>query len=171
MAINYVLGTDPYNTKDVYDPDEKKYYSLTYRPEVYANDTEYRNGEQLIIPTVSTGLMYECTSSGISGSVEPTTWPTIEGGIVQVGTAEFKARSYTLLLLTGDAITVSSWLGTNGETIDNQGLSGGAHTRFRLTAVLVGADTATITNSITVLRANGDTEEFNRSIIIPVKEL
>ncbi len=164
----YDSGLKPYKHPVPYDIDEKTYYSRSYRPADWAATTEYIKGESLVIPTTPNGLKYECTSGGISGATEPT-FGTVEGGATVDGTVQWKAKQYDLLLNTGDSITASSWTGTNSETIDNDSIVGGIQTKFRLTAVPAGATSATIVNHITVTRANGDVEEFDRSLIIKIK--
>ena len=166
----YDSGLKPFKHPDPYDPDEKKYYSRQYRPSDWAAATEYIKGVSLVIPTTPNGLMYECTSGGISAATEPT-FSTTEGATTTDGTVIWTAKAYDLLLNTGDSITASTWTGTNSETVDNDSIVGGIQTKFRLTAVPAGATSATLINHITVTRANADVEEFDRSIVIKVKSL
>lgn len=166
----YDSGLKPFKHPSPYDENEKKYYSRTYRPDDWVTATEYKKNVDIVIPTTPNGLMYECISGGISGATEPT-FSTVEGGETTDGTVKWKTKAYDLFLNTGDSITVSTWTGTNSETIDNESIIGGILTKFRLTAVSTGATSATIINHITVVRSNGDTEEFDRSIVIKVKPL
>ena len=170
MSILYSSGNKPFKHPNRYDADEKKYYSVSYRPKTRIDSTEYTKGKDIIILSTPNGLMYECVSGGISAATAPT-FSTLEEAETADGEASWKGKAYNLLLDTGDAITTSTWTGTNGETVDNESIVGGIQTKFRLTAVPSGATSATIVNHITVTRANSDVEELDRSIVIMVKTL
>lgn len=172
MNILYDDGLNPYTHPVPYDPDSKVFYSRSYRPPTRASNTEYIEGVDLVIPSTPNGFMYECSSGGISASSEPT-FTAQKGKITTDGTVKWKAVPYSLLLHTGDIIKAASstWSGTNSETIDSEEIVDSIQTKFRLTAVPADATSATIVNSFTVTRANGDEEEFDRTLIISVKEL
>ena len=172
MSILYSLGDEPFLLPETmaYDINEKKFYSMSYRPISWSADTEYKKDIDVIMASVPNGLYYECTSGGISGSIEPA-FNTSERDVTNDGTVEWITRPYDLLLNTGDVIIASTWVGTNGETIDNESIVSSIHTKFRLTAVAADSTEVTIVNHITVTRLNGDDEELDRSIIIPVKPL
>ena len=170
MSITYATGREPLELLEPYDPDEKKYYTLSYRPKDWEADTEYGKGRHLVIPTTANGLMYECTSSGISAATEPT-WTVAEGGSIVDGGVTWRVRSYNLLLQTGDVITTSTWAGPVDTVLDNPVLIDGSHAKVRLTSVATGATSIILTNTIEVTRDNGDLEEFNRGLVITVKEL
>jgi hypothetical protein len=172
MSIIYSFGSKPIKLPDnmSYDINEKKYYSLMYRPATWSANKEYKKGIDVVIPSLPNGLYYECSSGGISGANEPS-FGTVEKGTTTDGSVEWIARPYDLLLDTGDTISASTWSGANGEMIDNASIVAGIQTKCRLVSVPAGADAATLTNHITVTRANGDVEEFDRSIIIKVKFL
>jgi len=170
MSILYDDGSGPYNHPVSYDPDSKAFYSRSYRPPTRASNTEYIEGIDLVIPSTPNGFMYECSSGGISAASEPT-FTAQKGKITADGTVKWKAVPYSLLLHTGDTITASTWVGENGETVDNPSIVDNIQTKFRLTAVVSGATSATIVNHITVSRINGDEEEFDRTIVIKVKDI
>ncbi len=153
-----------------YDKDEKKFYSLSYRPVYWAANKEYIKGVDVVIPATPNGLMYECYSGGISGATEPT-FNTKENGVTDDNSVTWKAKAYNLLLNTDDIITTSTWTGTNSETLDSDIIVDGIYTKVRLTGVLPDAKTATLINHVVVIRLNGDIEEFDRTIIIPVSVL
>lgn len=165
-------GLKPYKVSTPYDVDEKIVYSRSYRPDTWGAGKEYRSGRlaDLVLPPVPNGWMYLCSSGGISGATAPT-FSTVKNGKTVDGDAEWKAIPYDLLLNTGDSITGSTWVGTNGEIIDNESIVSGIQTKFRLTGVALGAKSVTITNHIVILRADGEEEFRDRSIIIPVKVL
>lgn len=168
----YSLGDKPVLLPKTmaYDIDEKKYYSLTYRPPIWAANKPYISGVDVVMPSIQNGFYYECISGGISNATEPV-FGTIENQKTTDGTVEWLARAYSFLLNPGDTITSSVWTGTNGEAIDNASIVGGYQTKFRLIGVNVNATEATIVNHIVVTRQNGDVEEFERSIVIHVKIL
>lgn len=172
MTLLYSKGDAQLQLPDnlAYDPDEEKCYSVRYRPGVWLADTVYRKGIDLVIPPVYNGFMYECVSTGKGGAAAPA-FATVEKALTVDGQVSWKAKVYDLMLLDGDTITLSAWAGTTTETLDQDTLTDGELTSFRLLTVPNGANEAIITNSITVFRATGKTEKFNRSLIIPVKEL
>ncbi len=172
MTILYSTGEKPYKLpkSETYDPDEKRFYSASYRPKSWVADKEYLQGVDVVIPASANGFYYECSSSGVSGATEPV-FATTDGSTTADNTVQWQAIAYNLLLRTGDTITASTWTGVNGETVDNESIVGGSQTRFRLLTVPTDATTATLKNHITVTRLNGDVEEFDRSLIIPVKQL
>jgi len=170
MTILYDEGTGPYTHPVPYDPDSKVFYSRTYRPSDWSAANEYIEGVDLVLPTTPNGFMYECVSGGISGASEPT-FGTTKSKFTADGSVKWKAVPYSLLLNTGDSITASTWTRTNNETIDVDSIIDTIQTKFRLIAVPSGATSATIVNHISVVRANGDPEEFDRTMIITVKEL
>ena len=144
-------GCNEYLYPYPHDKDDKKFYSRTYRPNDWASGTEYKSGRfaDVVIPATPNGWLYVCTSGGISGASEPT-FGTVDNGTTTDNSVEWTAKPYTLLLITGDTITASTWTGTNGETIDNESIVSDIKTKFRLTAVPANATSATIINHITV---------------------
>lgn len=166
----YDSGLKPYKHPIIYDPDEKRYYSRSYRPRDWSASKEYIKSRDLVVPTTPNGLMYECSSGGISGGTEPT-WSTTEGATTTDNTVSWKGIAYDLLLDTGDSITASTWTADADATLDNDSIVNGIQTKVRLTAVAVGTTQVTLTNHITVIRGNGDVEEFDRSMIVKVKSL
>lgn len=153
-----------------YDINEKRFYSMSYRPKNWVANQEVIKNAGLVIPTVPNGFYYECSSSGNTDAVEPVFLTTLKSKTPD-NTAEWTAKIYDFLLNTGDTITSSTWTGTNGETVDSESIVDGIQTKFRLTSVAADAKTVTLVNHIAVSRLNGDVEEFDRSIIIPVKVL
>jgi len=153
-----------------YNVNEKKYFSLTYKPPAWRANKEQKKGVDLVVPTTPNGLYYECISGGITGSSEPV-FSTTERLKTVDGSVLWVAKLYDMLINSGDTITASVWTGTNNEVIDNASIISGIQTKFRLIGVAVGATKATLTNHITILRKNGDIEELDRSIIIPIKSL
>lgn len=170
MSILYSSGNKPFKHPNAYDVNEKKYYSVSYRPKTRIDTTEYIKGSDIIILSTPNGLMYECVSGGISSATAPT-FTTTENDETTDGSVKWRAKAYNLLLDTGDTITTSTWTGTNGETIDNESIIGSIQTKFRLTAVPANATEATVINHITITRSNGDVEELDRSVVIKVKVL
>lgn len=172
MTLIYSKGDAPLQLPDhmAYDPDEEKIFTVRYRPGVWLADTIYRKGIDLVIPPIYNGFMYECVSSGKGGAIEPA-FGTVEKALTVDNQVSWKAKVYSLLLLDGDNITVSSWAGTNGETLQDDNLVDGEETSFKLLTVPAQATEATITNVLTIFRTSGVFEIRNRSIIIPVKEL
>lgn len=170
MKPLYSEGNIQYNYPYSHDPDEKKYYTFSYRPAVWTADTEVVKGVDVIVAPTSNGMLYECTSGGITGSVAPT-FGTLEKGTTADNSAVWTAKPLTLMLADGDTITLSTWSVPTDTTFDNDSIVSGIATKLRLTAVPTDAEEVTITNTVTVTRVNGDVEEFDRSIIIRITEL
>jgi hypothetical protein len=157
-------------TTDCHDISSKKYYTINYRPEDVQRTKEYIKGVGLVVPTVSNGCMYECVSGGLTSGIEPT-WGTVEGKITEDGSVSWKCKPLNCRLQYGDTITTSTWTTSDGVTTDNPTILNNTTTLVRVTGVVTTSKTFTITNHITVLRASGRTEEFDKSIVITLKVL
>lgn len=158
--------------EDSHDPDSKKYYEITYRPPTRQNNTTYVKGVSVVIPATPNGCMYECISGGTSGASIPT-WLTLENGTTEDGDVKWKCKPYNAKLETGDTISESTWTVDSWVTTDNPVSFDGNATATRVSAMTVptGSTTFTLTNHITVVRASGRTEEFEKSLIIPIRSL
>lgn len=172
MTILYSDDSGPiiWPLTDLHDPQSKKYYYIDYRPATRANSKEYIKGLDVVIPTVSNGCMYECVSGGISAASQPT-FLTEEGKNTIDGDVLWKCKPLISRLATGDTITLSTWTGDVGVTFSDAVIITTTTTGTRVTAVPAGATSITITNHITILRASGRTEEFDKSIVISVASL
>lgn len=163
-------GPVQWPTSDSHDPTSKKYYYINYRPTTRQNSKEYTKGVDVIIPSTSNGCMYECVSSGISASVEPT-FGTLESKTTEDGGVKWKCLPLICRLAQGDVITTSTWTGDTGVTTDNPVILNNISTAVRVTAVPTGVKKFTLTNHITITRSSGRIEEYEKSLIIPLKEL
>jgi hypothetical protein len=155
---------------DNHDPLSSKDYTISYRPQVRVSGKEYVKGVDIVIPAVSNGCMYVCTSGGLSASSEPV-MGTTEGGYTDDGTVRWQCKPLISKLMAGDIITTSAWTGDTGVTLSSPAIINDIATITKVTAVPATAKTFTITNHITVLRTSGRTEEFYKSIIITIKTL
>jgi|APLak6261659120_1056016.scaffolds.fasta_scaffold00101_8 hypothetical protein len=158
---------------DLHDPDSKKYYYIMYRPPVRLSSQEYIKGISIVIPSTPNGCIYECVSGGISSLTEPT-WGTVEGGTTDDGDVKWKCKPANVRLMAGDVITTSTWTGPSWVTLANiADIIDNRITRCKVTAMIVptGTTTLTLTNHITVTRASGITEEFDKSLIITIADL
>ncbi len=153
-----------------YDPDDKRYYTLTYRPKLWEPNKEYIQGVDIVLNSVTDGLYHICDSGGKSGVGEPF-FASVENQKTVDNTVSWVSAKYDFLLNRGDVISNSTWTGSNGETIDNASIVDDIQTKFRLLTVQTGASKSLMTNHITVTRINGDIEEFDRTMIIPVNQL
>jgi hypothetical protein len=113
--------------------------------------------------------MYECVSGGRTDLTEPT-WGTVEDEITKDGGAAWKCLPRNSVLKTGDTLTASTWTADTGCTLDNAAIIDGAATKVRVTAVPADADAFTLVNHVTIVRLNGDTEEFDRSMYIRITQ-
>ena len=170
MSVLYSVVGKPTKLQGApFDKDNENVYTITYRPIQRVSDNEYYL-DDVIIPTISNGHLYECTSGGVSDSVEPVFSP-VANELTTDGDAVFIAKPYNLLLRTGDFISSSDWACDDaGAVFDAGSIVGMRKTKTKLTAITAGLSSVTLINSISVIRANGDTEIFDHSIIIPVKE-
>lgn len=172
MTIIYSDDSAPISwpTTDSHDPNSKKYYYIDYRPVARANSTAYTKGLDVIVPSVFNGCMYECISGGTSAAVEPT-FTTDEGKIITDGDVKWKCKPYSARLGIGDTITVSTWTGDTGVTTSNPLIISNIVTGVRVDAVPTGVKKFNLTNHITILRVSGKTEEFEKTLVITIKEL
>lgn len=174
MSITYADTSGPiyWPEEDAHDPDSKKYYYITYRPETRQNSKEYIKGVDVVLPQTANGCLYECVSGGISASTPPT-FLTKENGTTEDGDVLWKCKPANTLLKSGDVITSSTWSGPAWVTIDNDTtLINNSITACRVTAVTTptGTTTMTLTNHILVTRSSGRLEELERSLIITIAE-
>ena len=159
-----------WSTEDSHDPSSKKDYYLFYRPKTHSTSKEYIKGVDVVIPTVPNGCMYECVSGGISGSTAPT-WITSEGKTLEDGDVKWKCLPANTRLKTGDTITLSSWSCDSSEvTLSDSSIISGIGTVVNVSTVPSTLKKIKITNHITITRSSSRIEEFEKSIVIPVKE-
>lgn len=172
MTILYIDDSGPiiWPDTDCHDPSSKKDYFLYYGPFQHATSVPYVKGIDTIFPEVPNGCMYECVSGGISGSITPI-WGTEENKITEDGGVKWKCLPISSRLNPGDSITTSTWTGDTGVTQDTPAILSGVATVTRVTTVPTGVTKFTITNHITILRVSGRTEEFEKSVIIKIKDL
>jgi len=163
-------GETKLSNQFTFDPQEKRFYSLKYRPDTWSAHKETVQGVDVVIPSPPNGCKYEAVSGGATGAISPV-FLTTKKGVTIDNDVSWRCLPYDLELLTGDLITASTFVGTNNETLDNEAIIDGVITKFRLTGVSDGATSVTIVNHITVVRLNGDEEEFDNSIVIPVASL
>jgi hypothetical protein len=155
---------------DLHDPSSKKYYYIDYRPPTRVSSKEYIKGLDVIVPTTANGCMYECISGGISASVEPV-FDTTEGKTTDDGTVRWKCLPATTRLLTGDAITTSTWTSTVGVTTELPVILDTKTTGIKVTLVDPLLKKFTLTNTITILRSSGRIEERIKSLVVTVGTL
>jgi hypothetical protein len=172
MSIIYSLDDGPivWPLTDLHDPNSKKYYYLDYRPNTRVNTAPYTKGLDIVIPAVFNGCMYECVSGGISATAEPI-FTTKEGGFVDDGDVKWKCKTYAARLGIGDIITASSWVSDVGVTLSGGSILSGITTGIKVESVDPILKKFTLTNHITINRISGVQEEFDKSLIITLKNL
>ena len=168
MAINISKGCGPYVFKCAHDPNSKVYYTHTYRPRIWQPNKYYIKDVDIVIPTTPNGMAYQIDSGGISGANEPA-WIVIEGKKTEDNTVTYKAEKYDYFLDYGDSVVASTWTGATGVSFDNDSIVGGIQTKARLVSVPTDAKSITIVNHVTINRVNGDVEEYDRSLILNIK--
>ena len=163
-------GPISWPTEDSHDPSSKKYYYLFYRPEIYSTSKEYIKGVDIVIPTIPNGCMYECVSGGISGLTEPS-WITQEGRTLEDNDVKWKCVSANLRLKAGDTITASTWSCDDATvTLESPIIISDRITGIKVSSVPSTLKKIRVTNHITVTRSSSRTEEFEKTIVIPIKE-
>ena len=158
------------------DTDSEVYYSFTYRPDQWQATKEYKQAPDedslgdIVIPTTVTGFHYECTSTGVSDSTEPTTWASVEDATTTDGTVTWTAKTNDTLLFDGDTISASTWaIDPDTITLSNDAIETGI-TVVKVSGIPTGTTKFTLTNTITVTRQSSKVEKFDRSIIVKVKD-
>jgi hypothetical protein len=173
MTVIYSKGLAKLKYPIPHDPDEEKFYTFAYRPQVWSPGLELVFAEEVILPTVPSGFMHEVVGGGVTGATEPT-WQTVENKFTEDNTVKFKALPATGLLNRGDVVSESDWEITDSTfvgVLTEPSIVGGIATKVKLSQVPAEAKTVHLLNKVTVIRVNGDEEKFNRTIIIPVKQL
>lgn len=136
----------------------------------------------IVSPTTGNNFYYECTTSGTTGTTEPT-WPTTVGNTVTDGTVVWTCRSPTITIVSGNtgaqsidctgftrtiagsgAITVSgsvtlvtgmTWSYTGTLTINATGTLTSAGKTFAGITKLIGSTTLTLADNLTMTGALG----------------
>lgn len=172
MTILYADDSDKVQWPDTdsHDPNSKKYYYISYRPPTRVNSTAYIKNTDVVIISPFNGCMYECISGGISAATIPT-FETIEGKTTIDNDVKWKCKTYIARLQPGDTVTASTWTSDTGVVLDLDIIIDDITTGIRVTSVPTTLKKFTITNHITVLRVSGRIEEFDKSLVIPIKEL
>lgn len=168
MAIIRHTGQQTLTWTFPHDPDSKAFYGLTYGAPAWTANTAVYADTTIVSPTVANGHYYVPTTGGKTGATEPTwTSDTVEDGTLVV----WKAYPYTLNLYPGDTISASAWTADQvGVTLDNKSFDS-LSTKCRVTAVPANATEFTLTNTVSITRANNDLEEIERSVRIKIKDL
>lgn len=154
---------------DLHDPNSEKDYYISYRPPTRQNSKAYVKDVDVVTLLVDNGCMYECVSGGITAS-SPPTFNTIEGSYTDDGDVRWRCKPLTSKLKSGDSISLSTWTGDVGVTLTTPAIIGDT-TVTKVTAVPTGATSFKITNQISILRSNGRTEKFDKTLIIPILDL
>jgi hypothetical protein len=143
------------------DPDDVTKVTVYWGAPVFVPQLIYKVGD-ICCPSVDNGYYYQCTTSGISGSVEPK-WNQEE---TSSGTAVLTAVSWNLWLLHDEIITDSTWL-ANNPLID---VATSYYNDYRAEVFVSNVPSTlvdfTLTNQVT--KANG--EQISRSFIYKVNQ-
>ena len=162
-------------TSDLHDPNSKKYYYIEYRPPVRENEKAYIKGVDVVVLDTPNGCIYECISGGVSNTLSnhaTNTFTTVEGKTVDDGDVKWKCKPDTSRLRDGDTITASTWSSTEPTvTLSGEVILAGIQTGVRVDAVDPTLKKFLITNHITIQRVSGRIEEFDKSLLITMKEL
>lgn len=163
-------GIIDYPDTSLHDPNSQVFYSLIYRPSSRRSSAAYIQETDVIVPDQENGCMYECVSGGISASVAPT-FLTLENKTFDDGSVKWRTIPYSAKLGYNDVITLSSWTASDGVTIGSDIIFGGNMTMVKVLSVLPSLKTFTITNTITIARSSGFTEQFDKTLRIKVAQL
>lgn len=172
MSIIYSeSGNILYLPEDLsHDPNADEMYSLIYRPEYWNPESGYSKLNDVVIPYVSNGCIYECISGGISGEEEPE-WLTIEGKSTKDNDVKWKAKPYLCTLKYDDIILESTWSSNVTANLTCSSIYLGIATSIRVGSVPPRAKSIQLTNTITIKRSSGRFEEFDKTLIILIKEI
>ena len=155
---------------DSHDPDSEKYYGITFYPDARANSTAYKKDVDVIVPPTDNGCMYVCASGGISAASAPT-FATEEGEDTTDGDVTWRCYPLTTKLDTGDSITTATWTGDTDVTLADAGIQGGTKVYVKVTAIPDNVSQFEISVKYTITRVDAKEEIFNKTLVIPVKEL
>lgn len=158
---------------------EARFYAISYKPQVWEVSKVYIKGQELILPTVDNGFMYDCVSSGISGLIEPV-FSTVESEETEDNTVIWRAKPYNLLLNLGDTVNSSVWEGIaevysggvttydSNITLDSEAIVVNRQAIVRLVSVPVDTVKVRLTNTLTLTLASGGTETYKTTIVITI---
>lgn len=163
-------GPQEWPEDDAHDPDSEVEYAIYWGLPIRRDSTSYKKGVDTVLPSVSNGCMYECVSGGITDAAEPY-METREGKKFDDGDVKWKTLPQNARMGHGDIISTSEWESDIGVVISATSIVDDIYTRARITSVPIDLTSFTLTNTATILYANGDTEKRVKSLIIPIKEL
>jgi hypothetical protein len=112
MQIYSPTTKGPMKTAGFIDPDDNTKISVFWGAPTFSELTVYRLGD-IARPTTDNGYYYQCTTNGVTGSIEPT-WnqeETISGSVT------FTAVPWNLWILPNEQITESTWVANNPDII------------------------------------------------------
>ncbi len=155
---------------DSHDPDCEKYYSIEFRPPVRENSKVYVKGVDFVVSSIENGFYYVCVSGGISDSTEPV-FSTTEDEITEDNSVQWVAKPLLSKLKVSDSITSAIWSADTGVVLSDESIVSGIECRVKVTAIPSGVRAFTMTLQYTVLRSDAREEIFNKTLIVPVKEL
>lgn len=159
-----------------FDPDNKEFYTLVYRPETWSANKEIIEGDLIVIPSIPNGCMYQSVQGGITGVTEPV-WPTSKGSIINSGNVKFKTLPYNLQLRTGDNIEANVGEGWPAYelilpvdvTVDSVSLISGRLLKFRVTA-MPSTGSINIIARISVKKASNIYARYDNTISLTAKQ-
>jgi hypothetical protein len=157
MQIFSATQKGPLKMSGYIDPDDTTLITLYWGAALWSPSKVYKIGD-VTRPLTNNGYYYQCTTTGVSGSTEPS-WGNSEDDTVS-GTAVFKAVSWDLWLLYGESVSTSAWTSSNGVSLGLDSISPES-TTVMITAIDPSLTEWSITNQIS--KASG--EKLSRSFL------
>lgn len=157
MQIFSATQKGPLKMSGYIDPDDTTLITLYWGASIWAPNKVYKLGD-VTRPLSNNGYYYQCITTGVSGSTEPT-WKNSDDDTIS-GSAVFKAVSWDLWLLYGESITASSWTSANGVVLGLDSISNES-TTIMINSIDPSLTEWTITNQVT--KSNG--EKLSRSFL------
>jgi hypothetical protein len=151
-----------------HDPNEKVYYSFGWGVQPWLAGLECLV-DDVRRPSIPNGFYYVCEDPGVSGNTEPD-WDNTAGSLTVDNTVGWRAIPYDVMLRHGDTFT-STWSVNHQDIILDETGSDNGITWVRVSNVPDDLLSFTLSNRIVVSQADGKSPQYERSMVIKVKEL
>lgn len=143
-------------------------YRVDYSLPIHSISTAYTRNISIVLPPVSNGCMYLCTSGGISSSTLPV-FITKEGDTFEDGDVTWRAVPIDTQLSYGDTF-VSTWTGGTDVILQDEYSLDNIYTQVKVVGVPVDTSSFEITNKVVITYSTGRIETRYKTLVIPIKE-
>jgi hypothetical protein len=161
-------GTRPLRLHRPHDSSAVVYYPFYLKPPAWEADTEYVEGH-IVSPTTATGFYHKVTSSGVTGSTEPT-WATTKNGETTDNTVTYKALNNESYLLANATLSTATITASDSVPVDDITYTSAGYIAAKVGPIPDGVQQFTLTVTFTADTGHTDPETDEYSVIVKVRD-